>query len=136
MTRGHRASVTSVTILALIMAGCAATSGAGGTPPPAPAGGAVVVAHNLAFDRQRLDVPAGAAFGLLFENRDNAPHNVTILDQGGAGVRGRDFRRAGVANVCRAAARGGHLHVPLRRASRHGGFADRSATLTPARDEA
>jgi plastocyanin len=31
-----------------------------------------------------MDVPANVAFPLLFENRDGAPHNITILDAGGS----------------------------------------------------
>jgi plastocyanin len=77
----------SVSILVLVVAACTATAGSSHAPPPsAPAGGAVIVAEGLAFDRTRLDVPAGVAFGLLFENRDGAPHNVTILDRGGASL--------------------------------------------------
>ena len=34
--------------------------------------------------RQQLTVPAGTAFPLLFENREGAPHNVTIYDEGSA----------------------------------------------------
>ena len=43
----------------------------------------MIVAQGVAFDRTHLDVPADVAFPLLFENRDGAPHNVTILDAGG-----------------------------------------------------
>jgi plastocyanin len=76
-----------VAIVVLLVAACTATAGSSHAPPPsAPAGGAVIVAEGLAFDRARLDVPAGAAFELLFENRDGAPHNVTILDGGGTTV--------------------------------------------------
>jgi plastocyanin len=32
--------------------------------------------------RRRLQVPAGARFGLLFENREVAPHNIRIFDEG------------------------------------------------------
>ena len=68
-------------VVALIVA-CSTASGGDGSPPSAPADGAVIVAHGVAFDRTRLDVPAGIAFDLLFENRDGAPHNVTIIEQG------------------------------------------------------
>jgi len=43
----------------------------------------VIVAQGVAFERTHLDVPASVAFPLLFENRDGAPHNITILDGGG-----------------------------------------------------
>jgi plastocyanin len=74
-------------IVVLLVAACTAATRSSHAPPPStPAGGAVIVAEGLAFDRTRLDVPAGAGFGLLFENRDGAPHNVAILDRGGASV--------------------------------------------------
>jgi plastocyanin len=76
-----------VAIVVLAVAACTATTGSSHAPPPsAPAGGAAIVAEGLKFDRTRLEVPAGGAFELLFENRDGAPHNVTILDRGGASV--------------------------------------------------
>ena len=61
---------------------CTASS-AGGPPPSAPSGGAVITAQALKFDRSQLDVPAGRPFQLLFENRESAPHNVRIFDEGG-----------------------------------------------------
>ena len=71
-------------VLALLAVACSTASGSLGPPPTAPPGGAVIVAHDLVFDRTRVQAPAGAAFQLLFDNRDNAPHNVTILDANGA----------------------------------------------------
>jgi plastocyanin len=62
---------------------CTTATGVLGPPPPAPSGGAVITAQGTAFDRQQLEVPAGRAFQLLFENRDGAPHNVTIYDEAG-----------------------------------------------------
>jgi len=58
------------------------SAGAGGPPPSAPPGGAVVTADGIAFDRSTLSVPAGRPFPLLFENREGAPHNVRIYDEG------------------------------------------------------
>jgi plastocyanin len=69
-------------VVGLALVACSGASGAGGPPPSAPAGGAVITASNLAFDRQQLDVPAGQPFALLFENREAAPHNVRIYDDG------------------------------------------------------
>ena len=60
---------------------CTSATGAGGSPPPAPPGGAVIIAQANVFDRQELVVPAGRPFQLLFENREAAPHNVTINDE-------------------------------------------------------
>lgn len=65
-----------------VLVACTASAGAGGSPPPAPSGGAVITAAGTAFDRRELDVPAGRPFPLLFENRESAPHNVTIFDDG------------------------------------------------------
>jgi plastocyanin len=67
-----------------LLAGCGAPSGSAAPPPAAPSGGTVITAQNLAFDRAELVVPAGQPFKLLFENREGAPHNVTIYDDGGA----------------------------------------------------
>ena len=47
-----------------------------------PPGGVAIVAQSLEFDTQRLEVRAGMSFGLLFENRESAPHNVRIYDEG------------------------------------------------------
>jgi plastocyanin len=67
-----------------LLAGCGASTGSAAPPPSAPSGGAVITAQNIAFDRVGLVVPAGQPFQLLFENREGAPHNVTIYDDGGA----------------------------------------------------
>jgi plastocyanin len=46
----------------------------------------IIAAQDLAFDRSELDVPAGSAFSLTFDNRDTAPHNVSIVDRAGSVV--------------------------------------------------
>jgi plastocyanin len=68
-------------VAASILCGCTA-SAASGPPPSAPAGGAVITAQSIKFDRARLDLPAGRPFQLLFDNREGAPHNVRIFDEG------------------------------------------------------
>jgi plastocyanin len=68
-------------LAASVLFGCSA-SGPGGPPPSAPAGGAAIAAQSLKFDRAELDVPAGRPFQLLFDNREGAPHNVRIYDDG------------------------------------------------------
>ena len=74
----------AMTVMAgILLVGCSTTAGHAGPPPSTPPGGAVVVAQGIAFDRSQLDVPAGTAFPLVFENRDGAPHNVRIYDDGG-----------------------------------------------------
>ncbi len=71
----------AVLIASCLLVACTSATGAGGSPPPAPSGGAVITAQANAFDRQDLAVPAGRPFQLLFENRESAPHNVTIHDE-------------------------------------------------------
>jgi plastocyanin len=83
MTRHAVRSTAGGAVLALLVAACSTASGSLGPPPTAPPGGAVIVAHDLAFDRTRLEARAGMAFQLLVDNRDSAPHNVTILDANG-----------------------------------------------------
>ena len=73
---------TALMLAGGLLAACSGANGAGGPPPSAPPGGAVITAVGTAFDRRQLDVPAGRPFALLFENRDGAPHNVRIYDEG------------------------------------------------------
>jgi len=37
-----------------------------------------IAAADLAFDRAELEVPAGTAVSLVFENRESAPHNIAV----------------------------------------------------------
>ena len=79
--------VTTI-FLALVMAGCATAgpplAGAPGASPSTGTGGSVtLVAQDFAFDQTELIVPAGEGFTLIFENRDWAPHNVSIAGAGG-----------------------------------------------------
>jgi plastocyanin len=73
----------SILLAGSLLLGCSTSTGSAAPPPSAPVGGAVITAHNTAFDRGQLNVPAGRPFQLLFENREGAPHNVTIYDDGG-----------------------------------------------------
>lgn len=93
-----------VSALALLLSACGSAdtaSGDGGAqaqaqapaPAPAPAGAvagatAVVVplaARDIAFDRQRLQLPAGAAIRFELANRDaDIPHGLAIM--GGPGL--------------------------------------------------
>jgi plastocyanin len=88
--RGRRVrtpSVAWVAVAALFAACSSSTGSASLAPPPTPpSGGAVIVAEDQRFDRSRLDLPAGVAVPLLFENRDASPHNITIVDGQGASV--------------------------------------------------
>ncbi len=68
--------------VALAAAACSSTSADSKTPgasaspvdPNAPA----IVAEGMRFTATQVQVPAGRAFSLAFENRDGAPHNVAI----------------------------------------------------------
>jgi plastocyanin len=77
-----RAAAALAALAAGMLAACSTSAGGGAPAPSAPPGGAVMVARDMAFDRGQLTVPAGVPFTLLFENRDSAPHNVTIYDEG------------------------------------------------------
>jgi plastocyanin len=69
-------------LIGSILTGCSPSAGSAAPPPSAPPGGAVVTAQGNKFDRTQLTVPAGRPFQLLFENREGAPHNVRIYDEG------------------------------------------------------
>jgi plastocyanin len=78
---GRRTFASMAVVASMALGACGPTQG-GGPPPTLPPGGVAIVAQNLAFDTERLEVPAAAGFGLLFENREGAPHNVRIFDEG------------------------------------------------------
>jgi len=80
---GLGAAIGCLALAASLAVACGPTQG-GGPPPTLPPGGVAIVADDLAFDTQRLEVRAGAGFGLLLENREGAPHNVRIYDDGSA----------------------------------------------------
>jgi plastocyanin len=77
-------------------AGATTAPGAGGgttggvtpasTGPSLPAADAVVTAEGTAFTTPVVTVPAGKAFTIAFDNRDQAPHNVSISDAAGKQV--------------------------------------------------
>src|SRR5262249_9925842 len=59
------------------------------TPPPAPSGATTLqlTAHNVAFDKSSLDVPANQPFVIDFKNDDpGIPHNVQIEQADGTVV--------------------------------------------------
>lgn len=64
----------------VVAVGCAARLGTVAPPPSLPAGGVVITADQQAFDRDELAAAAGREFTLLFENRESAPHNVSLFD--------------------------------------------------------
>ena len=76
---GWRAALTQSAfglVIVALLAGCA------GAPPATPAGSPAatieLAAEGLAFDRDEITVPADAPFAIEFENRESAPHNVSI----------------------------------------------------------
>jgi len=74
-----------VALLGLVLAACSsAPASQASIPPNAPK----IEANNLAFTTTSVKVPAGAAFALVFENKEGAPHNVNILAEpsGGSSV--------------------------------------------------
>ena len=83
MKRHSLAALAAMVAVAVSLTACGPAQGTG-TAPTLPPGGVRIVAENLAFDSERLEVQAGSGFGLLFENREGAPHNVRIYDEGAA----------------------------------------------------
>ena len=76
--------------LAAVLAACSGAS-AGAPTPATPAGspsaGSVTItAKDLKFVQTSVPVNAGAAFDLVFDNQDGAPHNISISDASGANV--------------------------------------------------
>ena len=73
--------------LAAVLAACSGATGA----PTTPAGSVdpntpVVVAKDLKFVNADVTVKADAAFDLVLDNQEAAPHNIQISDAGGAKV--------------------------------------------------
>jgi len=71
--------------VALTAAACGAADAgqpavAGPVDPNAP----TIVAKNIAFTTPDVQVPAGKAFQLAFDNEDGAPHNVAIYTDSSA----------------------------------------------------
>ena len=76
--------------LVAVLSACSGSSVA--TPPPAapagsPSGDAVtIVAKDIKYVPTDVSVKADAAFDILFDNRDGAPHNIDISSASGATV--------------------------------------------------
>ena len=76
----------AVGLLAVALTACA-TPATGPTPTVSAGPDAVhIAARDLRFDRTTLEAPAGRPFPLVFDNQEGAPHNVAIMDAGGATV--------------------------------------------------
>ena len=71
-----------------------APPGSGGPPPSGgPPGGITIVASRVKFDLTTINAPANTLFTITLDNQDEGtPHDVDILDEGGAKVfDGHDF---------------------------------------------
>jgi plastocyanin len=70
--------------LAAALAGCGGAGGGSFDTPPASLdpNSPTLIAEGIAFDTAELEVPASRPFTLVFENRDSASHNVSILTSG------------------------------------------------------
>jgi plastocyanin len=76
--------------LAAVVAACSGAS-ADAPTPAAPAGSpsgdaTTITAKDLKFVQTAVPVKAGAAFDLVFDNQDGAPHNISISDASGGNV--------------------------------------------------
>ena len=76
--------------LAAVLAACSGAS-ADVPTPAAPAGSpsadaVTIAAKDLKFVQTAVPVKAGAAFDLVFDNQDGAPHNISISNASGANV--------------------------------------------------
>jgi plastocyanin len=74
-----RALRLGLVAVALLVAGCGTGASANDRPPASldPASPRIS-AVGIAFDTAALAVPADRPFTLIFENRENVPHNVSI----------------------------------------------------------
>ena len=73
--------------LAAVLAACSGSSA--GTAAPAGSvdpNAIVVTAKDLAFSPTEVSAPADAAFEIVFDNQEGAPHNMVISDAAGAKV--------------------------------------------------
>jgi plastocyanin len=73
--------------LAAVLAACSGGSAA----PASPAGSVdpnaiVVTAKDLKFNPTEVSAPADAAFEIVFDNQESAPHNIVISDAAGTKV--------------------------------------------------
>jgi len=78
MRRQLRASLAAASLALAVLALAACVGSQVSTIIETIGDGPVIAAADLAFDRDKLQVPADVAFSLVFENRESAPHNVAI----------------------------------------------------------
>jgi plastocyanin len=65
-------------LVAAIATACSNSAPAPSVTGPVDPNGPTIVAQNNAFTTKAVQVAAGSAFTLHFENEDSAPHNVAI----------------------------------------------------------
>ncbi|MFI5225794.1 MAG: hypothetical protein ACHQ3P_03875, partial [Candidatus Limnocylindrales bacterium] len=116
--------------LAIGLAACSSASAGQSAGPAgsatAPAAGTVrIVAKDVAFQAPSGTATAGSAFDIQFVNQDGFPHNVELIDAGGAKVFSGDTVSRGRGDVPRHGPRPGHVPRQVRRAPGHGPGAHR-----------
>lgn len=90
--RAPRHSLAPLALLfaALVVAACGGSAGGLGleaAPASLDPDSPLLIASNGRFDVADVDVPANAAFTLVFENRDTDGHNVSIYADGSYSTR-------------------------------------------------
>jgi plastocyanin len=71
--------VAGLALAAIALAGCGSSGSPASTAASFPPDAALVVAQGESFTKGSVAVAADAPFSLVLDNRDSAPHNVTIL---------------------------------------------------------
>ena len=81
-------ATVALAAVALVAAACGTTNAGNAGQPAAPAAvdpnAPAIVAKDIKFVTTQVNVPAGKAFGLSFDNQDGAPHNVAIYTDSSA----------------------------------------------------
>lgn len=76
----------STAILGLVLAACGGRAGAATPAPSTDAETVTVVSKGSVFLPAQVNAPADEAFPLAFDNLDNVPHNVALIDGDGVQV--------------------------------------------------
>lgn len=79
-SRSRAKSLAAVILGVQLVAACAGAGSGTRSPESAAPHDAALAADGIAFDRAVLELPAARAFTLRFENREGAPHNVSLVD--------------------------------------------------------
>jgi plastocyanin len=73
-----------IVVVASVAAACSSTSAVQPVPSGPVADGPTIVAKDMKFQTQSVEVKAGTNLTLHFDNQDGAPHNVAIYTDSGA----------------------------------------------------